>query len=163
MYSSSSFQTSVQTVTSDNIQFMESMSTRGIVVHQYHVLHCAGHLTDSASLELYSLLTADSLSVSTDSLSPRSHSSLSGDEEFYSGKRRRSYSSFPESPKRFRGGLYNIADELEVILPRSPESGIALSPPMTVYIQNPSCENVWIDILEQPEEVRKIFDHCLNM
>jgi len=101
--------------------------------------------------ELYYLLTTDSLSVSTDSLSPCSHSSLSGDEEPYSGKRRRSYNSCTLSPKRFKGSPYNFTEE--VIQPHSPESGIALSPPMTV--QNPSC-GVWIDILEQPEEVSYI-------
>lgn len=95
------------------------------------------------------MLTTDSLSVSMDNFSPLSHSSLSGDEEFSGGKRRRSYNSFASSPKRFKGSPCNIIDE--VIQPHSPESGIALSPPMTV--QNPSCGNVWIDILEQPEEV----------
>lgn len=131
---------------------MESMSAIVIAdMISITCLHCAGHLTDSA-FELYSLLnTADTLSASSDSLSPRSHCSLSGDEESYCGKRRRSYGSYPQSPKRFRGCY--TTDELEVIPPRSPESGIALSPPMTVYVQNPS---VWIDILEQPEEVRKI-------
>ena len=111
-----------------------------------------GHATDSAAFdhELYSFLHTDTLSV--DSLSPRSHSSLSGDEDSYSGKRRRSsYNSFALSPKRFKNGLYNITDE--VMLPHSPESGIALSPPMTLYSQNPSCGKVWTKILEQPEEV----------
>ena len=97
------------------------------------------------------------MSVSTDSLSPLSYGSLSGDEEasHIRGKRRRSYNSSPHSPKRFKGGACNIIDE--VIIPHSPESGIALSPPMTAQLctQNPG-SGVWINILEQPEEVRKI-------
>lgn len=130
MYSSVSFQAAQEFgVTTSNCQFMGS------------------HLADSTSLDICSLLNTDTLSVSTDSLSPCSHSSLSGDEELSIGKRRRSYNSLPQSPKRLK---YNIFDE--VFPAHSPESGIALSPPMAVYTQNPICGKVWISILEQPEE-----------
>lgn len=117
---------------------------------------CTGYATDNAPFnDIYTFLNADTLSVSTDSLSPCSYGSLSGDEEApSSGKRHRSYSSLPHSPKRFKGGVYSTMDE--VLLPHSPESGIALSPAMAVYPQNPSCGKVWIEILEQPEEVRMI-------
>lgn len=130
MYSSVSFHAAQEFgVTTSNCQFMGS------------------HLADSTSLDICSLLNTDTLSVSTDSLSPCSHSSLSGDEELSIGKRRRSYNSLPQSPKRLK---YNIFDE--VFPAHSPESGIALSPPMAVYTQNPICGKVWISILEQPEE-----------
>ena len=114
---------------------------------------CTGYATDNAPFsDIYALLNVDT--QSTDSLSPRSYGSLSGDEEApNSGKRHRSYSSLPQSPKRFRGGAYSTMDE--VLLPHSPESGIALSPAaMPVYPQSPSCGKVWIKVLEQPEEVR---------
>lgn len=155
MYSNTSFQTiSVEEFdASTSSQFMDSMLTSvSIVIVVITCSRCAGHLTDNAPLTgIYGLLNTDTLSVSTDSLSPRSYSSLSGDEETSSGKRRRSHSSLPQSPKRFKGGVYNIIDE---VFPHSPESGIALSPPMTVYTQNPSCGKVVLEILEQPEEVR---------
>ena len=109
-------------------------------------LHSTDYLPDSVQHELYPFFGTDSIS---DSLSPCSHSSLSGDEESYSVKCRRSYNSLPLSPMRFKDDLCSIADE--VMRPHSPESGIAPSPPMNLYTQNPNC---WIEIVEQPEEVR---------
>ena len=160
MYSNSSFQTiPVQefppVTTSHELLAGMSMKYCCWTLVLYHVW-CAGYSTDNTSLsDIYTLLNTDtSLSVSTDSLSPRSYGSLSGDEEApSSGKRHRSYSSLPQSPKRFKGSVYNTMDE--VLLPHSPESGIALSPAtMPMYPQSPSCGKVWIKVLEQPEEVR---------
>ena len=111
-------------------------------------LYFIDYLTDGVQHELYPFFGTDSFS---DSLSPCSHTSLSGDEESYNVKRRRSYNSLPLSPMRCQDDLSCIPDE--VIQPHSPESGIAPSPPMTLYTQNPSC---WIEIVEQPEEVRRI-------
>lgn len=103
------------------------------------------HWVDDGIDDLTALLNPD-ISVSTDSLSPLSRSSLSGDDEPCSSgsKRHRSHGNYPLSPKRFRGTM----DEVH-----SPESGIGLSPAMALYTQNPNCGNVSIEILEQPEEV----------
>jgi len=94
---------------------------------------------------------SDVLSVYTDSSC--SNSPLSSDEDFYSttsSSGRKRPARYPlGSPKRFKDDDFLVIDGL---VPPSPESGISMSSPKAVSATQSSCR-VWLEVLEQPEEV----------
>ena len=96
---------------------------------------------------------SDALSVAyTDSSC--SNSPLSSDEDFFYVRRSSSSRKRPAryplgSPKRPKN---DILDVIDVLVPPSPESGISLSSPKAVLSTQTNCR-VWLEILEQPEEV----------
>jgi len=92
----------------------------------------------------------------TDSSS--SNSPLSSDEELFyartnsSSRKRPPHVQYPlGSPKRLKENDDFLA-VIEALVPPSPESGISLSSPKAVPCTQSNC-NVWLKVLEEPEEV----------
>jgi len=104
--------------------------------------------------------TSTSLSDSSDFLNPfirKSHANEDYTTIRTNGKRHNPYINTQPGSKKFKDGRCNIFGE--VITPLSSQSGNLLSPPLAATfdpLRNPSCRpQVWIDILEEPEEVNK--------
>ena len=70
-----------------------------------------------------------------------------------SGQKRHQNYATPNDSKKFKGDGYSISGE-EVVTPLASQSGNLLSSP-TGAVSTPNYGEVWINILEEPEEVYK--------